>query len=268
MTSYNRDWLTFSAHQKPTVGDSKFSAVQYDHMGWLKCDGRALPVGSWMFLFDVIGYSFGGSGDYFFLPNPQGRVPGVIVGGTQIADTNMSTIAQFAKLGSTLGEYQHKLTIGELASHNHGTDTYADPFQSSFNNSTSMEYTKIVLNDPQHKHTGTTDPAGFATDTATPAISATTMGVADNTGSHTHTFTTNNNSTGMTLIDPGHRHTLNPAGQDKPHNNIQPMLFMGNMYIYSGIVGYGNYPYTTGRTPLANMGGSASPATGVPGNIW
>lgn len=267
MTSYNRDWLTFSAHQKPTVGDSKFSAVQYDHMGWLKCDGRSLPIAQWQFLFDVIGYSFGGSGNYFNLPNPQGRVPGVISNSNaQIPDTNASTIQQFARLGSTLGEYQHKLTIDELASHNHGTDTYSAPFQSSFNNSTSLEYTRITLNDPKHKHTGTTDPAGYAAApvTTTPIADA----AADNIGSHTHTFTTDNNSTGITLLDPGHRHTLNPAGRDFYHNNIQPMLFMGNMYIYSGIVGYGNYPYTSGPSPLTGMSGTASPDAGTTANLW
>ena len=32
--------------------------------------------------------------------------------------------------------------------------------------------------------------------------------------------------------------TINSTGGDQPHNNIQPTLFMGNMFIYSGIPSY------------------------------
>ena len=276
MTSYNRDWLTFSAHQKPTVGDSKFSAVQYDHMGWLKCDGRSLPIAQWQFLFDVIGYSFGGSGNYFNLPNPQGRVPGVISNSNaQIPDTNASTIQQFARLGSTLGEYQHKLTIDELASHNHGTDTYPAPFQSSFNNSTSLAYTGIsttlastqMTYDSGHNH-GYQAPPGLNTN-ASLGLLANNINVGSVTAiTGISTAQLVNPPHIHQIPDPGHRHTLNPAGRDFYHNNIQPMLFMGNMYIYSGIVGYGNYPYTSGPSPLTGMSGTASPAAGTTANLW
>ena len=39
--------------------------------------------------------------------------------------------------------------------------------------------------------------------------------------------------------------TINSRGGDLPHNNIQPTLFMGNMFIYSGI------PSAPGFTPAS-----------------
>jgi microcystin-dependent protein len=240
MTSYNRDyWMAFGAHQKPTAGDMKFSAARNDHLGWMVCDGRTVNVADFQFLFNVIGYSFGGSGSQFVLPNPAGRVPGVIGRGL---DSNPVFSTLTLALGSTIGEYQHKLTIPEIPSHNHGV---APGLQSSFNNSTSVVFTGQSLTDPQHKHTGITDNAGWAAAsvTTTPLSDA----AADNTGNHFHNLLINNNSTGIVLNDPGHAHVLNPAGGDQYHNNIQPTIGMGNMFIYSGRPLWGSYPYTTGK---------------------
>jgi len=258
MTSRNRDWMTFGAHQKPTVGDSKFSAVQYDHMGWLKCDGRLLNVADFQFLFNSIGYSFGGSGTQFNLPNPWGRVPGVSGQGT---DSNNSTFT--ISLGDKIGEYVHKLTIPEIPSHNHGTDTYPAPFQSSFNNSTSVAYTGITTN--------IQNTAG--------AVSNGNYGFIRRSDGGDNTVTTTNTTVGepdvvaapigLVLTDPGHRHTLNAAGGDFAHNNVQPTIGMGNMFIYSGLVSWGNYPYTTGPSPTTYPYKSPSQApSGTPNNIW
>lgn len=117
MTSYCRERLEFTAHQRPTVGDTKMSVIPNDHLGWLKCDGRFMSKDEFYLLFRVIGYSFTASpdGDTFQLPNAAGRVPGVIGTGT---DANLSTFS--IALGDSIGEYNHTLTIAEMPSHNHG----------------------------------------------------------------------------------------------------------------------------------------------------
>lgn len=243
MTSYCRGFLTFGAHQKPTVGDTKTSVISNDHMGWLKCDGRSVAVADFEFLFNVIGYSYGGSGDNFALPNAAGRVPGIVGTGT---DTNSSTYT--IGLGSTIGEYQHRLTISEMPAHTHGSSNVSGNTNGNGFVSTSGAHNHTIT-DPQHQHTGTTDAAGYAAASHQVAVSATTTGTADDTNNHVHTFTTNNQSTGITINSNGaHNHAVFNTGGSNPHNNIQPTIGMGNMFIYTGRPTYPflGFPYTEG----------------------
>ena len=89
---------------------------------------------------------------------------------------------------------------------------------------------------PAHTHTGTTDSAGLNVANAitmveTVVAAHTTTGVQDNAGTHTHTFTTNS------------------TGGSDPHNNMQPTLFIGNVFIFSGVLAAGSYPGTVGLNP-------------------
>ncbi len=199
MSSVFRRIASFTAHEKPIVGDMKMSFVGNDHLGWVLCDGRSLSTAQYNLLFQVIGYQFGGSGDSFTLPNPSGGVVGVV---GQRAGTSLYGP------GTDVGEEKHTLTIPEMPSHTHtgttntsGTHTHTqNTVNDDFNNSgTYPNYT--VPSYAQY------DSAGTITWTST----------INSSGAHTHTFTTN------------------ATGGDQPHNTIQPTLFMGNMFIYSGI---------------------------------
>ncbi len=197
MASRNRDFFTLSAHQRPMAGDTKFSALSVDHMGWLVCDGRALNVTDYRFLFDVIGYSFGSNGTtQFKLPNPAGRVLGAI--GTGAGLTARA-------LGDSVGEETHTLTIDEMPTHNH------------------------TITDPGHNH-GYQNQANVAN----PAVSATTMDVADNANVNQST------TTSLTGI------SINNTGGSNAHNNMQPTLFAGNLFMFSGKFNFTNAPFTSG----------------------
>ena len=224
MSSLSRTYFSPTANQKATVGDTKFSALNQDHLGWLKCDGRALNVNDFYFLYRVIGTSFGGSGTTFNLPNPAGRVPGAIGTGAGLTVRH---------LGDLSGEETHILTVPEMPSHEHSGRTDLSGTGITLDLSGGHSHNVTSLNDDFNNNTGYLgdfSKGSFAqgdsgTRTWTNMISA-----AD---SHRHN-----------VVDPTHRHAIPTEGGDQPHNNMQPTIFMGNMFIFSGKITYGNYPYT------------------------
>lgn len=98
---------------------------------WLICDGSAVSRTAYADLFAVIGTKYGeGDGSTTFnLPNLKGRVPV----GLDSDDTDFNSI------GKTGGEKTHKLTIEELAEHEHdihgNTNTYSEPSVNYYQNS-------------------------------------------------------------------------------------------------------------------------------------
>lgn len=218
MSSLLRNYASFTAHQKPTVGDMKMSAVTEDHLGWLVCDGRSLNVADWRALFNAIGYQFGGSGTTFMLPNPAGRVLGNTGSGS-----GLTTRA----LGDVVGTETHVLTVEEMPDHRH------------------------TITDPGHAHSyvnQSSDQQVF------PGIGEVAADQADNpqTTGVTGTGITGTNWTGgdgsSTSNQPGGAGVTAAA-----HNNMQPTLFVGKTFIYAGKPTYGTW--TLAYPPYGAYGG-------------
>ena len=215
------------------------SFVNTDHLGWLICKNddtpynpdlpRALDTTKYNLLFQVIGYTFGGSGNTFHLPHMTGRVMGTV---GKVTDSN-GHIATYVATSSKVGEIDHKLVQSEMPSHNHN-NLVGIPAATN----TALEGTTSSYN---HSHGGTTGVTSSSTGSVSVLRDITNVGpyVATSSGDHSHSISADI-----------HSHTIASNGGDLFHNNIQPTLFYGNTFIYCGIPMMGEFPFKTGLAPV------------------
>ncbi len=212
-----------SAVERPMVGDTKTSMVRVDHLGWLVCDGRSLLKSEYRALYAILGDDFGSvDANHFNLPDAQGRVVGLI------GQADVTTWVD----GDVSGEETHTLTIEEIPAHNHDISDN-DP---SSNGVTSENGT--------HSHnidrSSNADPGAFDTadaNAANPRAATTDRSLVGGAGNGFDTYSAGD-----------HRHEILSNGGSQPHNNIQPTLFMGNLFIYCGQPGK-NITEADGVTP-------------------
>lgn len=81
---------------------------------WMREDGRSLSKTQYPELFAIIGYTYGGSGDNFNIPNSKGRVNVHL----NESDTEFNTLAKL------YGSKTHTLTVAQLPAHEHGFEGY------------------------------------------------------------------------------------------------------------------------------------------------
>lgn len=198
------------------VSDYKLSALNADHLGWLICDGRAVSRTTYAVLFTIIGTAFGtGDGSSTFnLPDLRGKVAGAIGQGSGL--TNRA-------LGANTGSETHTLTKAELPNYSITTaGTSAGTPSGSI--SSGGAHTHTVTGDTASNIEGTTSTTGDAV--LNNGDGRTYVVTTSSAGNHTHTFTGTEMAT--------HSHTISTGGSDTAHNNMQPTLFAGNYFIYSG----------------------------------
>lgn len=171
--------------------------------GWLALNGAYVSRFSYPTLFAVLGYSAGGSGDTFVLPDLQGRFPLGVSGGYPImAKGGAETV--------TLGT-QH------LPSHSHGlvdpghTHTYYDP-----------QHNHAI---PDHRHNYTlANPGGG------PNVRQAADGSGQDRGAQTaetgvqlpSNQNTNNKGVGITINGSSTGIYIQNTGNNEAHNNMPP----------------------------------------------
>jgi microcystin-dependent protein len=199
----------------PAIGDTKMSALLNDHQGWLICDGRSLDKIVHKHLFDAIGYTFGGSGSSFLLPDGRGRVAGAI-GRSESNSLNPITFER----GDLCGNQLHQLDISEMPAHKHGSVDVTG-------NTNGNGFTGIS---GEHDHGGSTSGliggSSIVNSTENVYNSLSPLNAVVNAGEGTHDHAISS--------DGAHAHSIGSTGGGAMHNNMQPTIFIGNLFIYSG----------------------------------
>ncbi len=176
-------------------------------------------------------------------------------------------------LGQESGEETHGLTLAELNEHNHGTfgvngqiptnnltTNYTHDHGTYTSTNGSHNHTGNTSTEGSHNHSGSTSTNGlhnhnYKFPASQDVLGGSTDNAADDrqdvfstltttdSGSHAHTISTDGShlhnistdgSHNHIITSDTHNHTINSAGGDLTHNNMQPTLFGGNLFIYAG----------------------------------
>lgn len=225
--------------------------------GYLLCDGSSQLRATYANLFAVIGSTFGSvDGTHFNVPDLRGRV---------VVGTGSGAGLSVRNLAATGGEETHILSVGELASHDHGTNSgAAAPAGSTGNSLTGLGINAqtaagTISTSAQHTHFGvynvdeTSFVYGYGGSTNnigriniantgggsvvtggmsfSLAIQASGYSSADGAHSHTFTGTSHNHSLvdtghGHTVTVNSHTHTIASNGSGTGHNTMQPYMVL------------------------------------------
>jgi len=139
------------------VGAIAWTAANAAPAGWLIRDGSSIPVATYPNLFAVLGYTYGGAGANFSLPDDRGLV--VAGNGLGTALPDLTTHA----LGSVIGEEGHALDGSENGVHTHAQNphTHVQDAHSHTDTFTVVQnahnHTQDAHNHTQNSHNHTQD---------------------------------------------------------------------------------------------------------------
>jgi microcystin-dependent protein len=198
------------------AGDIKTTARTTPSAGWLFCDGASLAVASYPALFDALGYTFGGSGANFNVPDYRGRT---VFGRDNMGGSAASRLTTAgggvdgATLGATGGAQNHTLTAGQVPAHSHAatTDSHGGHTHTGTTNGWEGAHQHTYAN-PSNFGGGTVFLQGGSTYGQANIV---TSGAE---GAHQHNFTTTSNGAHS------HAATTDSFGGGGAHPQIPPAL--------------------------------------------
>jgi microcystin-dependent protein len=91
------------------LGQIILFAGNYAPDGWLPCNGQLVSMNTYQALYSLIGFTYGGSGTQFQLPDLRGRVP--------VSTAPLQTPP--LKLGNVVGTETVTLTQAQVPAHTH-----------------------------------------------------------------------------------------------------------------------------------------------------
>jgi microcystin-dependent protein len=146
---YNTEWKTLLLTPAGVISQFAGSTAP---TGYLLCTGQSVSTTTFADLFSVIGYTYGGSGSNFTIPNLQGRIPV----GRDAAQT------EFDVLGEAGGAKTHTLTTAEMPSHTHTQNSHNHTQDSHNHTQNSHNHTQNSHNHSQDAHTHPNAGGGYA----------------------------------------------------------------------------------------------------------
>jgi microcystin-dependent protein len=179
------------------IGDYKRRAVSYSPgLGWLLCDGQAVSRSTYALLFNVIGETFGtGDGSTTF-NLPNANGRVSVTAGTAAGLTNRF-------VGDVFGEERTTLSLNEIPVHGH-----------------------TINHSHSHNHTVPDVNPGGKTSVGGPSIFGGNRDVYDSEETNTRTTSTQSLS---------YSGNSGNAGGGQSHNNLQPSIVDGFLFIYAGV---------------------------------
>lgn len=161
--------------------------------GFLLCYGQAVSTSTYDLLFAAIGYTYGGGGGTFVIPDTRGRI---LAGADDMGGSAAGRLSGYS-FGVTGGQQMHQLGVGEIPSHSHVDAGHGHG-----------------VTDPQHTHTFT-------------QVAGAGVIAGGGTSFGTQTATTSASSTGIS-IQAGNANIQNTGGGGS-HNNIQPTMAVNHI---------------------------------------
>jgi microcystin-dependent protein len=132
-------WMTLgptpASVYPPGVIVTYAGAAPLPFQGWVLCDGASYLTANLPSLFAIIGYSYGGAGANFNVPDLRGRV---IAGVDNMGGTAAGRLTPLAPLGGASGAESATLSVAQMPLHGHVAN---DPVHVH------------VINDGGHQHT-------------------------------------------------------------------------------------------------------------------